>query len=122
MSKSGGVWKKNRRNNLMAKDPHCHWCGIEVIYRKLTFGEKMPDNFATIDHLFSRLSPQRGQKQHPTQEITVLACNKCNFIRGKEEEKGLGKTELRKRSGKPDVNWARFIDAKVTRLKERESI
>lgn len=78
---------KRRRERLMQIDPHCHWCGIEVIYYALPEGKQMPDNFATIDHLYSRLNEQRKEKTFAYgHEMTlVLACHKCNHERNVEE-------------------------------------
>jgi DNA-binding transcriptional regulator YhcF (GntR family) len=43
-----------------------------------------PDNMATIEHVYSRLNPQRyvftqGEKRH------ILSCYKCNHEKGREE-------------------------------------
>ena len=43
-----------------------------------------PDNMATIEHVYSRLNPQRyvytpGEKRH------ILSCYKCNHTKGREE-------------------------------------
>lgn len=67
-----------RRRNLMAADPHCHWCGIEV--REYPQDNDYHDDRATIDHL-NDLSAGRPR---PPEGETVLACNKCNSRRGRE--------------------------------------
>ena len=63
-----------RRAHLMEQDPHCYWCHCEVVYFLQKGGGKMPDNFATLDHLNDRIlggpRPVRGQ--------IVLACLRCN--------------------------------------------
>ncbi len=81
-----------RRERLMAADPHCHWCGCEVIYWKPQRREKVPPNFATIDHVWSRIQGR------PRQGRWVLACARCNEARGAAEEAALGKAELQRRS------------------------
>ncbi len=95
-------WKnqpKLRRENLMKKDPHCYWCGVEVIYYRLIKHEKVPDNFATLDHLHTRytLAVKRATAgQH--KPVTVLACWKCNNERGKKETESMPREELWKRA------------------------
>lgn len=84
---------RQRREALMAADPHCHWCGTPVIYYTLSPREKVPSNFATIDHLNSRASGPR-----PADGETVLACNSCNQRRGYLEEQAQGIEVLRERS------------------------
>jgi hypothetical protein len=56
-----------------------------------------PDNEATIDHLDSRLSPERGM--YPGLVRHVLACRVCNGRRAAEEERRLSSEELWRRSG-----------------------
>jgi hypothetical protein len=73
-----------RRQQLMAKDPHCYWCGKEVIYFK-TNGGRVPNNFATIDHLYSKLSGKRFDPKRK-QKTLVLACYKCNQERARKED------------------------------------
>lgn len=83
-----------RRRALFNKDPHCHWCGIEVVWYDKD-GGTMPENGATIDHLRSRLNPERRRKADGEQ--TVLACSKCNQQRNRQEELALSPEELRAR-------------------------
>ncbi len=70
----------------MENDPHCYYCGCEVIYFTLKNHEKMPPNFATLEHINS-LNQSRPR---PRLGTIVLACNACNEKRGAEEEKQLG--------------------------------
>lgn len=56
-------------------------------------------NMATIDHLDSRLSGERG-KYRGTGARTVLSCRKCNELRAAEEVKAIGVQEERRRSGR----------------------
>jgi hypothetical protein len=74
---------RKRKLNLWKKDPHCFWCEELTIIHKHKQGRKIPDNAATLDHIVTRLNPLRGK----IKGRTVLACNRCNFLRGKMEEK-----------------------------------
>jgi len=47
-------------------------------------GKKLPDNMATIDHLYSRMDPRR-YVQNGNETSHVLACRKCNLERSKED-------------------------------------
>lgn len=73
---------RRRRERLMAEDPHCHWCGSEVVYYELAAHESMPGNFATIDHLHDRYSYTR--RDASGEQRIVLACRACNHRRGEE--------------------------------------
>lgn len=91
---------KKRRERLLEKDPHCHWCNIEVIFFSLKKHQVTPDNYATIDHLNTRYYKRRRQQFSSGQVQTcVLACNKCNWERNEEETQSLSIEELRYRSG-----------------------
>jgi hypothetical protein len=79
----------------MKTDPHCHWCGCEVVYFTLQRGQVTPTNFATIDHLNSRLANPDGR---PLVGEQVLSCNGCNQTRNREEETALPIEELWRRS------------------------
>ena len=66
---------------LLAKDPHCHWCGKEVKdYGDLT-GKQYPHDLATLDHLVSRFFRKKGDVVKK-----VLACWKCNEERSLKEQ------------------------------------
>lgn len=95
--KAQASWPKRRRAKLMARDPHCFYCGCEVVYFPLVRGQKMPANFATIDHVYSRIMgrPLKGE--------TVLCCHKCNGDRSVAEQAALPKEELWRRSGRPPL-------------------
>lgn len=88
--------RKQRRANLMQEDPHCVWCGCEVVYWEDNAGLTLPPNFATIDHLYSRLTP--GGR--PIKGETVLACLTCNQERCYRELARLPISELWERSGR----------------------
>lgn len=65
---------------LMAINPHCYWCGCEVVKIK-NVSDQQPDNYATLDHLRHKLDPARGTDSKVS---TVLACYKCNQKRNTE--------------------------------------
>jgi hypothetical protein len=56
---------------------------------------------ATIDHLRSRLSPNRTEPNPDHEERTVLAHFRCNQQRATEEQAALPLEEKRRRSGRP---------------------
>ena len=62
----------------------CFWCECELVKYPLEKGETLPHNYATIDHLYSKLHPLR--KTYPTGERRlVLSCHKCNDERNELE-------------------------------------
>lgn len=67
-------------NRLFATAHDCHWCGEPT---ERTTRIPVPANSATVDHVFSRLTPQRkaGNNQ------VVLACYRCNRWRNDMETK-----------------------------------
>jgi len=78
------------RERLMRENPHCNWCGIEVIWYYIPGdGQPLPDNFATLDHLYQAKDPRRIEAFRKGERQIVLACSKCNFDRGKEYERKL---------------------------------
>ena len=86
---------RRRRFNLMRYHPFCHWCGRKLVYFKMEGGGKTPDDFATIDHINSRLIYPNGRPRIGKQ---VLACPPCNRGRAVEEKKSLGVEELTRRA------------------------
>lgn len=89
---------KRRRLTLFKKWPYCHWCARKLIITKQA-GGRLPENFATIDHLRSRLDPnRRARLARPQEERTVLACPACNNQRSKEENAKLPIEEQHERS------------------------
>ena len=86
-----------RRSNLMKQRPFCHWCGRKLIYFKKEPGTRTPEDFATIDHINSRLMHPDGR---PLIGKQVLACPGCNQDRNRQEELALGIEEIRRRSGR----------------------
>ncbi len=86
-----GKQQKQRRKRLFDADPHCYWCGRELVMPPGPPGGGCPDNAATLDHLIHRLDPRRNEPQpEGAPPRTVLACYACNSLRGNAEH------ELRK--------------------------
>lgn len=75
-----------RLENLYRRHPYCFWCGRKVYKFLLPDGKRQPDNFATLDHLNSRVGYPDGR---PLQGFTVLACRACNQDRAVAEEAGV---------------------------------
>ena len=84
-----------------------------------------PDDFATIDHLVSRLKIERWV--YRKSKSKVLSCYKCNQQRGIDEISSLSNTELKRRSngfsfnprGKPIITTClNTLDEVVDRLKQ----
>lgn len=77
---------QRRRRNLMAIDPHCADCGREVIYFRVPEGDRapLPANFATVEHVNSRIAYPDGRPPHGRQ---ILLCLRCNNLRAAAEQK-----------------------------------
>lgn len=74
----------------------CHWCGIECVLPKHCRGIKpLPKNMATLDHLYSRLNPERTSQNR---KEVVLSCIKCNKGRAIQETKVTFKAEQIRRT------------------------
>lgn len=83
------------RLRLWQQDPHCHWCGRVTVYRKVMIGQRPND--ATVDHIHSKLDPERHASETEPHEI-VLACRACNGLRAHRENIALSPEEKRRRS------------------------
>lgn len=83
-----------RRKRLFNQDPHCHWCKCLTVWENSSAGEVEPDNLATVDHLFSRLSGKKTGDNN-SKQVTVLSCKKCNQDRAKAEEKAMGRVAFK---------------------------
>lgn len=73
-----------QRRRFWLSDPRCHWCKRRT--RLVNLGQhpkSIPHDAATIDHLHSRLDPDRGNGSGRH----VLACWKCNNDRGAQEQR-----------------------------------
>lgn len=101
MGNNNGI--RRRRRNLLAADPHCHWCRREL--REYQIAEMpvngRPPDAATVDHLNSLAGNPHGRPvmrvfiagrglvtwRHVP--VTVLSCFPCNQARAIDEERGL---------------------------------
>ena len=90
--------KRQRKRMYIEQGGKCYYCGQMMYFYELKRGETAPDDMATIEHLDSRLSGERGN--HQGEFRRVMACLKCNNARGKEEEVSLGKERLWELSGR----------------------
>jgi len=70
---------RKRRCELLAAWPYCHWCACELVEFSRPDAHNMPDNAATLDHLFNAMHPGRDWYGGTA---VVLACRKCNHRRG----------------------------------------
>lgn len=77
------------RRQLWEASPLCHWCGSVTTWEAPHDG-RLTEAAATVDHLFSRLHPQRKVRA-PGANAVVLACMRCNRERNRVETKTLGR-------------------------------
>lgn len=73
------------RQRLFRMNPHCFWCGKLTV---LSCDVKLKHDAATVDHLYSRLHPERKAARRGRGR-SVLACNQCNRDRSNAETRGL---------------------------------
>jgi hypothetical protein len=73
------------RKRLFFHDPHCFWCGKLTVF---SMDSKLKHDAATVDHLYSRLHPERRAARRGRGRL-VLACNQCNKDRSNAETRGL---------------------------------
>jgi len=93
-------------NLWLIQDKRCHWCNVQcMLPKKGKNTPHPPPNFATLDHLYSKLNPLRN---NANKNEVVMACYKCNHTRGKLDCMEVFKEEHRRRSG--------FIPRKSERL------
>jgi hypothetical protein len=78
---------------LYKKDCHCYWCGVETNDYYICQGKKLPDDAATIDHLYPKGDIRRLiYELNNLPQPVVLSCYKCNTERsGNPLEKQLEK-------------------------------
>ena len=81
INKNTSLCRQATRDFLMKKSPHCAYCGVNVIYFK-NQGGILPDNFATLDHYFSKNSGGYFDEQN----FVVLCCYRCNQEKNYEEK------------------------------------
>lgn len=81
---STSALKKRQRASLFAKQKGlCYWCKGRMVMpdpTRIRRHRALPGNLATIDHLDHKFSPERGK--HPGEYRRVLACKRCNELRG----------------------------------------
>ena len=87
---------KRKRIALWQRDPNCHWCGQYTILPEHVRGADKR-KMATIDHLWTRLDPERTIPCRGERRL-VLACAECNNHRGRDRERRLPLMELWARS------------------------
>lgn len=78
----------------------CWWCNRMTVLpraRGQTHRKVFPDNEATIEHLDSRLSPERGR--HSGRYRRVMACRRCNNERARKEAATVAIQTIWQRSG-----------------------
>ena len=81
MCSKARAWKIRR----MQESPYCHWCRRRV-YLLPTGSTQQRDDTATLDHLRSRFDASRHEPlQIPQERRRVLACFRCNQLRGQRE-------------------------------------
>jgi hypothetical protein len=77
---------------MWEKDPYCHWCGCFTVVTNIVAvprGTSLPDNAATVDHVYSRFNARRWVKAKYGERRRVLACYKCNHERAEQEENAM---------------------------------
>lgn len=90
---------REQRLRLWRRNPRCYYCGIYTVNINRAGNRRAKDfrdDEATLEHLHSRLNPERGQ--HPGKRTHVIACRKCNLEKARQEAAALGAEELRRRS------------------------
>jgi hypothetical protein len=91
------------RLRLFRADPHCFWCGQVTLYGVV--GNPLQ---ATVDHLYSRLHPERADRYREQKGVLhVLACAACNNERGVCEQQR--RRFIPKLAGR--LEFARLADA-----------
>lgn len=84
---------------LYEEDPRCYWCRRETKLTNIPNIKGQPDPLmATIDHVISRLNPQRWVVRKEGEMRKVLACYECNHKRSEQEVNALPKEEIFRRS------------------------
>jgi hypothetical protein len=111
---------KRQRRKMFEKHPFCYWCGcqLQLIERS---GGKCPANAATIDHIYSRLHPNRTTICH-NETRRVLACYKCNNNRSREETKLTYLDRQRENSGNRPLEAYPYLERKWRLQKLREKV
>lgn len=74
----------------------CFYCAGEMVIRYGDQQQKARPDECTLEHLDSRLDPERGK--HSGKRRIVAACRRCNHARGEAQVAALPLEELRRRS------------------------
>lgn len=97
--------RRNQVINFWKRDNRCHWCKCTtVLILRPHDMNKGVDKIlphpreATIDHLRSRFHPDRHEPNPALEYRRVLACWKCNNMRGIEEQRAIPIDIIRKKS------------------------
>ena len=108
----------------MKDDPHCHWCRRTLRsypdYPACS-GQRMPDDFPTIDHLNSRLWGARPETKG--KRTLVLSCPGCNNRRNVEEaRKYIWITRWKSASFPRYLNWLNRTLRQWRKIRRRISV
>ena len=97
-SPNGQTLKLRSRYRLWrAQNGRCHFCGVQTVFPDKGNGKQTPKpNWATLEHLDDRYSPNRGK--YPGDYRRVMACWQCNHDRNVERQKSIPIDELRRRA------------------------
>lgn len=89
--------KRWQRRMLWEMNPHCRFCGVLTVLPEQHPSSKPNPVWATIEHLDSRLSPDRGKR--PGEFRHTLSCWRCNNQRNYQEHATTPRQTLWERSG-----------------------
>ncbi len=92
-----------RLKNLWQKNPHCFWCGCEVIIFENDGSRSKGPSAATLSRLISKNDPQYS---FGIKNYLILSCRKCSDTLSSEEERNLPKEILWKRSKRYPIQIA----------------
>jgi 5-methylcytosine-specific restriction endonuclease McrA len=77
---------RNSRTSKWIHDPRCRYCGkITILPEDTSSGGsgKVPDNMATIDHLYPRT---KTTERDNSCNRWILCCRECNHVKSKIED------------------------------------
>lgn len=95
--------KSEIRKRLFEKEPHCCYCGrltkeyLELYTTDLPKGFHMPDDAATVEHLYDKYDYVKRWETRDNPERHAIACYKCNQERGNERQREYADTHRAKR-------------------------
>lgn len=70
----------------------CYYCAVPVLLKEWPRRLRQPDHLATLEHLDHKFSPERGR--HQGEYRRVLACRRCNEIKGRQDAAMLARVDL----------------------------